>query len=264
MTLRIVVCTKETPDTAAKVEVTPSGEVTWGDAPLVINPWDEYAVEEAILLKERGVAAATTVLGVGTEATKEALKHALAMGVDEAFLISDPLFRGADTLVTSRALAAAIKKLDDVGLVIFGKLTTDGGTGQTPVQVGRRLGWNTLTYVFKILEIDPAAGTIKVERLLEEGKQIVESRLPAVISVVKDINEPRYPSFMGIRKASRAEIPVWSAADLGLDASLRPKVQWPQIYALPPREGACEFIEAETPEQAAELLADKLIAEKVV
>lgn len=260
--MRIVVCTKETPDTAAKVEVKPGGEVTWGDAPLVINPWDEYAVEEALLLKDKGATAAT-VLGVGTEATKEALKHALAMGADDAVLISDPAFAGADTLVTSRALAAAINKLGDVGLVLMGKVTTDGATGQTPVQVGRRLGWNTLTYVFKILEIDFGAGTVKVERLLEEGKQIVTSKLPAVISVVKDINEPRYPSFMGIRKAARAEIPTWGAADLGID-TVQAKVQWPELFALPPREGACELIEAETPEQAAALLVERLIAEKVV
>ncbi len=261
--MRVVVCTKETPDTAAKVEVDADGNVTWGDAPLVINPWDEYAVEEAILLKDRGVTT-STVLGVGTETTKEALKHALAMGCDEAVLVSDEAFEGADTLVVSHALAQAIRKMDDVGLVLFGRETTDGGSGQVPVQVGRWLGWNTLTFVSKIVEIDFEAGTIKVERLLEEGKEIVEGRLPAVVSVVKGINEPRYPSFMGIRKASRAEIPVWSAAEIGFDESLKPKVTWPEIYALPPREGECEIIEAETAEEAAAILADRLIAEKVV
>jgi electron transfer flavoprotein beta subunit len=261
--LRVIVCTKETPDTAARVEVTPDGRVTWGDAPLVINPWDEYAVEEALLLKDRG-ATNTTVLAVGTDTTKEALKHALAMGADDAILISDPALVGADTLVTSHALAQAIKKLGDAAMVILGKVTTDGGSGQTAVQVGRRLGWNTLTYVFKIVEIDFAAGTIRVERLLEQGKQIVESRLPVVISVVKDINEPRYPSFMGIRKASRADIPVWGAAELGLDPAVQARVKWPTIYALPPREGECEMIQADTPEQAAAILADRLIAEKVV
>ncbi len=260
--MRIVVCTKETPDTAAKVEVK-GGEVTWGDAPLVINPWDEYAVEEAILLRDRG-ATATSVLAMGTETTKEALKHALAMGIDDAVLISDPALKGADTLLTSHALAQAIKKMDNVGMVILGRMTTDGGTGQTAVQVGRRLGWTTLTYVAKILEIDFGAQRIKVERMLEEGNQIVEASLPAVISVIKGINEPRYPSFMGIRKASRAEIPVWGAGDLGLDSAITAKVQWPEIYALPPREGECQIIEAETAEAAAAALVDKLIAEKVV
>lgn len=260
--MRVVVCTKEVPDTAAKVEVSGSGEVTWGDAPLVINPWDEYAVEEALLLGERG-ATGTSVVGVGTESTKEALKHALAMGVDEAVLVSDPALAGADSLVLSKALAGAIGKLEDVGLVILGKESADGNTGETATMVGRRLGWSTLTYVFKIAEIDFGAKTIKVERLIEDGKQIVESRLPAVISVVKDINEPRYPSFMGIRKASRAEIPEWSGADVGADGASA-KVAWEEIYALPPREGEVEIIEADSVEAAAALLADKLIEEKVI
>jgi electron transfer flavoprotein beta subunit len=261
--LRVVVCTKETPDTAAKVEVTPEGKVTWGDAPLVINPWDEYAVEEALLLKDRG-ATETTAVGMGTETTREALKHALAMGVDNAVLISDPSLKGADTLVTSHALAQAVRKMDNVGLVLLGKTTTDGGSGQTAVQVARRLGWPALTYVSKITAVDFGAGTITVERMLEEGKQTVTSRLPAVVSVVKDINDPRYPSFMGIRKASKAEIPVWDAAALALDASVVARVTWPQISALPPRVGQCEIIEAGTVEEAAALLVDRLIAEKVV
>lgn len=261
--MHIVVCTKETPDTAAQVGVTPEGEVTWGDAPLVINPWDEYAVEEAIQLTDRG-ATGTAALGMGTEATKEALKHALAMGLDEAILVTDPAFKGADTLVTSHVLARAIEKMDDVGLVLFGKVATDGSTGQTATQVGRRLGWTTLTYVFKILDVDFEAGTIKVERLLEEGKQIVEGKLPAVVSVVKGINEPRYPSFMGIRKASRAEVPEWSAADVGYDDGVTAKVTWPEIRALPAREGECEIIEAGSAEEAAAVLVERLMDEKVV
>lgn len=255
--LRIVVCTKETPDTAAQVAVSPDGEVTWGDAPLVINPWDEYAVEEALQLTERG-ATGTIALGMGTEQTKEALKHALAIGLDEAILVSDPAFKGADTLVTSHVLAQAIRKLDDIGLALFGKVATDGSTGQTATQVGRRLGWTTLTYVSKIVDVDIDAGTVKVERLLEEGKQIVEGRLPAVISVMKGINEPRYPSFMGIRKASRAEIPAWSAADISFDGVVKAKVTWPEIRSLPAREGECEIVEA------AAVLVERLISEKVV
>jgi electron transfer flavoprotein beta subunit len=184
------------PDTAAKVEVRSDGSISWGDAPLVINPWDEYAVEEAILLKENKGAAGTTVIGMGGDATKEALKHALAMGCDDAVLISDPSFKGADTLVTSKVLAKAVEKLGDVGLVVFGRETSDGNSGQVAVQAGRRLGWPTLTYVSKVVDINFTDGTIKVERLLEQGRQTAESRLPAVISV-KEINEPRYPPSWG-------------------------------------------------------------------
>lgn len=261
--MRVVICTKETPDTAAKVEVK-DGVVTWGDAPLVINPWDEYAVEEGLLLKEKRGATACTVIAMGGENTREALKHAIAMGADDAILLSDPALAGADTLLTSHALTQAIRKFDDVGLVICGRQAIDGDTGQTSVQIGRRLGWNTLTYVFKILEIDFAAGTIKVERMLEQGKQVCTGKLPAVISVIKDINEPRYPSFMGIRKASKAEIPVWSAADIGLDAGVTSKVTWPEINNPPARVGEVELIEGETAAEKAEKLVEKLIADKVV
>lgn len=261
--MRIVVCTKETPDTTAKVEVNAQGNVVWGDSPLVINPWDEYAVEEGLLLKEK-FGGTCSVVGMGPESTKEALKHALAMGCDDATLISDASFVGADTLLTSHVLAQTVRKMDDVRLVLFGKQAIDGDTAQTAVQTARRLGWSALTYVSKIVEIDFDAGTIKVERLLEEGKQVCESKLPAVVSVVKDINEPRYPSFMGIRKASRAEIPVWDASEVGVDTGVMAKVTWPDIYAPPPREGECEIVEAETLEEAAAILADKIIAEKVI
>jgi electron transfer flavoprotein beta subunit len=230
----------------------------------VINPWDEYSVEEGLLLKEKHGATAVSVIGIGGEPTKEALKHAIAMGADDAFLVSDSALAGADSLLTSHALAKAIGKLDDVGLVVLGKQAIDGDTGQTAVQVGRRLGWSTLTYVFKILEIDFAAGTIKVARLLEQGRQICTSKLPAVISVVKDINEPRYPSFMGIRKASKAEIPTWSAADIGLDSGISSKVTWPEIMAPPVKGGVVEVIDGASAQEKAEKLVDKLIADKVV
>lgn len=261
--MHVVVCTKETPDTAARVEVDAEGTVTWGDTQVVINPWDEYSVEEGLLLKEAH-GGTCTVLAMGGEATQEALKHAVAMGCDEALLVSDPAFEKADTLVTSYVLAKAIEKMGDVDLALLGRQAIDGDTGQTAVQVGRRLGWNTLTFVFKILEIDFDAGTIKVERLLEEGKQICESKLPAVISTVKDINEPRYPSFMGIRKAAGMEIPTWSAADIGADGAMTAQVQWPEISAPPAREGEVEIIEGESPAEMAATLADKLIAEKVI
>lgn len=261
--MHVVVCTKETPDTAAKVEVAADGTVAWGDTPVVLNPWDEYSVEEGLLLREAH-GGTCTVVAMGGEMTKEALKHAVAMGCDEAILVSDPAFANADTLVTSHVLAKTIEKMGDVDLAILGRQAIDGDTGQTAVQVGRRLGWNTLTYVINIAEIDFDARTIKVERLLEEGKQICESRLPAVISTVKDINEPRYPSFMGIRKAAGMDIPTWSAADIGADGGITAKVQWPEISAPPAREGEVEIIEGEAPEDIASTLADKIIAEKVI
>ena len=152
--------------------------------------------------------------------------------------------------------------------MICGKQAIDGDTGLTVSTVAAKLNWNLLTYLSKIDAIDFGAKTIKVERSLEEGKQICDSKLPAVLSVVKDINEPRYPSFMGIRKAAKAVIPTWSVADLGVKAdevgAAGSAVTWPEIYPLPARESNVEIIGGESPQEIAAKLAEKLIGEKVI
>jgi electron transfer flavoprotein beta subunit len=263
--LHIVVCVKQTPDSAAKIGVE-NGHVSWGDASLVVNPWDEYAIEEAIRLKEKHGGKATAI-SMGPESAKEALKTCIAMGCDEGVLISDPALKGSDALATSYTLAKAVEKMGDVDVVLFGRQAIDGDTSLVPLGVARRLGWPPLTYTSKIAELDPAARTIKAERLLEQGKQIVTSKLPAVVGTVKDINEPRYPSFMGIRKAAKAPIPTWTAADLGCDPAkigvAGSAMRWPKVYPPPAREGAVELVEG-TPEEIAAKLADKLIADKVI
>jgi electron transfer flavoprotein beta subunit len=264
--LNIVVCTKQVPDTAATLKVDEQSNVSWGDAPLVINPWDEYALEEALRLKEKH-GGKVTVLSMGPDQAREALKQAVAMGCDEAIQIWDPAFDGSDALATSLVLAGAINKIGSVDAVLFGKQAIDGDTGLVPAGVARRLGWAPLTYTVQITELDPGARTIKVLRLLEQGKQVVTARLPAVIGTVKEINEPRYPSFMGIRKAAKANIPTWSAADLAVDPALAgasgSATRWPAIYPPPAREGAVEMIDG-APEEVAAKLADKLIADKVI
>lgn len=259
--MTVVVFTRSTPDTAAKVEATPSGGVSWGDAATVVNPWDEYALEEGILQAKAGAGKAV-VIAVGGELHNEALKHSLAMGLDEAARVEDAGIDPTDSLQYATAAAAAVRKVGDVDLVIFGKESVDVGSDQHIYQTARKLGWTMLSYVSKILAIDYAAKTIQVERLLEQGKQVVTSKLPVVISVMKDINEPRYPSFIGIRKASKAVIPVWSAADLGISASAaRTKVNG--YKNLPPRDTKFELIEG-TPEEMAAKLVDRLIEEKVL
>ncbi len=165
--MNIVVCVKQTPDTAATVTVQ-SGKASWGDAALVLNPWDEFAVEQALRTKEAHGGKVTAIC-LGPEGAKEALKQALAMGCDQAVLISDPAFDGADTLVVSAALAASIRKLDPVDLAFFGRQSVDSDTGVTPSQVARRLGWPALTLVAAVAALDPAGRTIEVERMLEEG-----------------------------------------------------------------------------------------------
>lgn len=259
--MKIVVCVKQVPDSAARV-VVEDGKVSWGDAPLVINPWDEFAVEAALLQKE-AQDGEVIALSMGGESAKEALKHALAMGCNEAILISDPALAGADSQAVAQVLAAAIKKIGDVDAAFFGRQAIDGDMGVTAAQTGRVLGWPVLSLVSVIDSLDPAARTIRVGRATEEGRQVVATSLPAVLSVGKDIAEPRYPSFMGIRKASRAEIPTWSLADLSMQAPAT-HVKWPEIFSPPSREVVTELITGGSPEEIAEKLADKILAEKVL
>ena len=257
--MKIVVCVKQVPDSAAKV-VAENGQVNWGDAPLVINPWDEYAVEGALLQKE-ALGGEVTVLSIGGENAKEALKHALAMGCSDAILISDPALAKLDSQGVARVLATAIQKLSGVELVFLGRQAIDSDTGVTTAQTARVLGWPALTLVSAIKSLD--AGSIQVERSMEEGHQAVSARLPAVISVVKDFAEPRYPSFMGIRKASRAVIPIWSLADLGIPAPAS-VVTWPKVANPPARDVTTEIISGGSPQEIAEKLVDRILAEKVL
>lgn len=257
--MNIVVCVKQTPDTAATISIE-DGSATWGDAPLVLNPWDEYAVEQALLTKEE-LGGKVTALSLGPEEAKEALKLALAMGCDDAILIGDPLFENADTLIASMALAAGIAKLDEVELVFFGRASVDSDSGVLGSQTARRLGWPSISWAAAITHQD---GAIEVERMLDEGRQIVSSSLPAVVSVVKEINEPRYPSFMGIRKASKAEMPTWSAEMIGISESISPAVTWPELFAPQIVSAECEFIEGESAQEIAGGLADRLMDEKVI
>jgi len=257
--LNVVVFTRSTPDTAAKVEVGADGRVSWGDAATVVNPWDEYALEEGIV-QSKNTGGTATVVAIGGEMHNEALKHSLAMGLDAAVRVEDAALDPANGLAYATAAAAAVKKLDGVQLVICGKESVDTGTDQQIIQLARKLGWTLLTNVSKIVALE--GDTIKVERQIEQGKMSVTSKLPAVLVVTKEINEPRYPSFIGIRKASKAEIPVWSLADLGISAPAE-SVKVSAFKNLPPRDVKLEMITG-TPEEMAKTLVNKLIEEKVL
>ncbi|MBV6396811.1 MAG: Caffeyl-CoA reductase-Etf complex subunit CarD [Anaerolineales bacterium] len=256
--MKIIACIKQVPDSEAKVKAE-NGQVTYGDAPLVINPFDEYAVEGALQQKEAS-GGTVTALCVGPESAKEALKHALAMGADEAILVSDAALENVDSLGAARVLAAAILKIGDADMVMFGRQTLDNGAGVTAPQTARVLGWPMLGLAG---QIKVEGGSVIVERVLEEGRQIVKANLPAALSVVQSIGEPRYPSFMGIRKAAKAAIPVWSLADLAMAAPAA-LVTRAATMNPPARETVCEFITGESPEAIAETLAEKILAEKVL
>ena len=256
--MKIIACIKQVPDSEAKVKAE-NGQVSWGEAPLVINPFDEYAVEGALQQKE-ALGGTVTALCIGPESAKEALKHALAMGSDDAILISDAALANLDTVGAARVLAAAINKIGGVDMVVFGRQTLDDGSGLTGAQTARVLGWPMLGLAGQI-KVD--AGSVQIERVTEEGRQTLKGKLPAVLSVVQSIGEPRYPSFMGIRKASKAEIPIWSLADLGIPAPAA-VVTRSELMTPPARETNVEIISGETPVEIAEKLAGKILAEKVL
>ena len=256
--MKIIACIKQVADSEAKVKAE-NGQVSWGDAPLVINPFDEYAVEGALQLKE-AQGGTVTALCIGPESAREALKHALAMGADDSILISDAALTALDTQGAARILAAAIKKIGGVDLVVFGRQTLDDGSGLTSAQTARILGWPMLGLT-GLIKVENQS--LQVERIIEEGRQIVSVKLPAVMSVVQSIGEPRYPSFMGIRKASKAEIPVWSLKDLGIPTPVS-FVSRLELVTPPSRDITCEIISGDNPAAIAESLADKILAEKVL
>ncbi len=264
--MHTIALVKQVPDTA-QLSSALNGLKLLAEGPRITNPLDEYAIEECLRLREAH-GGQVTVLSMGPAAAVAALKHGLAMGADRAVLLSDAAFEGADSLATARVLAAAVAKLGEWDIVMAGRSALDGDTGQTAIQAAALLGVPHLTYVARLRQIDFAARTITVERWLEERREALTSRLPCVISVVKEINEPRYPSFMGFRKADKATIPTWTAADLGLDpatiGAAGSGVRWPVVQVSPTRAGECRFMAGDIAEAAAATLAGQLVADKII
>jgi electron transfer flavoprotein beta subunit len=263
--MNIVVLMKQVPDTA-QLSATMDGLQLMASGPRIINPWDEYAIEEGLLLREAH-GGSVTLLCLGDPDTMATLRRGLAMGADEAVLLADSAFADGDTLATARALAAAIRKLGEVDLVLAGRSSIDDGNYATAVQVAALLNVPQLSYVAAIKAIDPTAHTVTVERRLEAGRETVSSRLPAVMSVVKEINEPRYPSFMQIRKASKKTVPVWGINELGLDpaqvGAAGSQVSRPAVRVPSARDAQVEMLGG-TAEEVARALVDRLVNKQVV
>src|SRR5919197_2667912 len=212
--MHIVVCMKQVPrDNSVKINSDLS--INAEGIEQIMNLFDEYAVEEGLEWNEK-LGGKVTILSLGPEEWKEQIRRALAMGATDSLLLNDPAFAKLDTLGAARVVAAAIQKLGDVDLIICGRNSTDDESGAFGPALARLLGWPQLTYVGKIAELDEGGKRIVAERHLEEQIETVESRLPAVVTVVKDINEPRYPSLLRIKRVARVEIPTWGAGDLGL------------------------------------------------
>ncbi|MGI6367324.1 MAG: electron transfer flavoprotein subunit beta/FixA family protein [Anaerolineae bacterium] len=266
--MRIVVCIKSVPESTAVEFDLERGTMRREGVGTIINPFDMYAVEEGIRQAERH-GGTVTALCMGPGQADRELREALAMGCDRAVLLSARAFAGADTLATAYTLAVAIRALGGADLVICGKQAIDGDTGQVGPGIAQRLGMVPLTYVSRIHSIDQDAGKIVVERLLEDGTELVEAPLPAVITVLKGINTPRYPTRWRLRAARRTQLEVWGLDELpqldpervGLTGSPTRVVR---IFAPEVREGQVQFFDAEDMDVAAAALVERLIADRVV
>ncbi|MDP8298384.1 MAG: electron transfer flavoprotein subunit beta/FixA family protein [Candidatus Tantalella remota] len=261
--MKILVLIKQVPDTT-DVKIDPETNTLIREGvESVINPFDMYAIEEALRVKDRLEGAEVVAISMGPPQATEALKKAISMGCDSAVLLSDRKFAGSDTWATSYTLAQAVRKVGDFKLIFCGKQASDGDTAQVGPGVSMHLDVPQVTYVKKIEKID--ADNATVERMTEEGYDIVETPLPAVFTVVKEINEPRLPSLKGKMRSKKAEIPVWTAEDLGcdddkigLDGSPTRVVK---IFTPAPREGG-RILEGEPENKAkelTELLKDAII-----
>lgn len=264
--MKIVVCIKQVPDTEAEVKWDlQKGTLKREDMDAITNPFDEFALEEALLTKEK-YDAEIVAISMGPEKAADVLRNALALGVNQVYHISDPALAGSDTLGTSYALAKAIEKIGDADIVLCGKQATDGNTGIVASEIAARLGYSQLSFVGKIVDIDAANKKIKVERGIEGGKEVVEAKLPAVVSVLKGINEPRLPNLMGIRKAAKVQIPVWDTNEInaakekvGAEAAAVKVIE----LTTPPPRAAGEMLAGEV-DEVSNLLVEKLLGLKVI
>lgn len=215
--MNIVVCIKQVPDTT-EIKIDPQTNTLIREGvESIINPFDLYAIEEAVRLKEAH-GATVTAITMGPPQAESALRESVSLGVDNIILLSDRKFAGADTWATSLTLSAAIKKLGNVDLIFFGQQAIDGDTAQVGPGVAAHLDISQICFVSKITNIE---GTkIEVERLMEDGYDSLKAEMPLAISVVKEINSPRLPSLRGKKNARNAELTVWNANDLELDEKL--------------------------------------------
>ena len=253
--MEIVVCIKQVPDTT-EVKINPETNTLMREGvPSIVNPFDENAIEEGLKLRDLH-GGKVTVITMGPPQAKEALKHAVAMGADEVILISDRAFAGSDTWATSYTLAQAIKFLGKYDLILCGKQAIDGDTAQVGPGIAEWLNIPQATFVVKVDKVDEKK--LKVERLLEELNEILEVPMPALLTVVKQINQPRLPSLKGMMKAKKVEIRTIGAADISADpANIGLKASPTRVAKIfsPPLKGGGAILEGTTEEIVATLVS---------
>jgi electron transfer flavoprotein beta subunit len=254
--MKIVVCVKYVPDTAIKIKIAPNGkEVDLADVAFVINPYDEFAVEEALKIKEK-LGGEVVVLSAGTDAAAVGLRTCLAMGADSAILISDPSLEKADSFVLGAVLAKACENLNP-DLILFGKHAIGIDNGQVPAVVAERLNVPQVSVVTKL---DIQDKSFRAERDIEGAQEIVEGSLPAVITAQKGLNTPRYASLKGIMAAKKKQISIQALNSLGLSAEdLAPRVSIEQV-TLPPSRPPGKILKGDAAEVASALV--KLLHEE--
>jgi len=260
--MNIIVCIKQVPETT-EVRINPETNTLIREGvKSIINPFDMYAIEEAVQLKEK-FGGKVTCLSMGPPQAEAALREAISMGVDEGILVCDRAFAGSDTWATSYTLSGAVKKLGAFDLIICGKQASDGDTAQVGPGISAHLDIPQVTYVKKVEEVKDK--TMRVERMMEEGFEIIETPLPALITVVKEINEPRIPSLKGMMRSKSAKIITWGQKDLNLDAQgiglCGSPTQVVKIFTPPHRTGGV-MLTGEVPEAVNQLVG--LIKDAVI
>jgi electron transfer flavoprotein beta subunit len=259
--MNIIVCIKQVPDTT-QVRIDPTNNTLVREGvQSIINPFDMYAIEEGVRLKER-FGGKTTVITMGPPQAQDALREAISMGCDESILVSDRAFAGSDTLATGYTLALAIKKIKDFDIILCGKQASDGDTAQVGPGIATQLDIPQVTYVKKIEEVTEKSA--RVERMTEEGFEVVQTSLPCLLTVVKEINEPRIPSLKGRMKAKKAEISTFKAIDLDADDArlgLTGSPTWVSKIFTPPPRAQGKIFEGDAEEavsQIAHILKERL------
>jgi electron transfer flavoprotein beta subunit len=240
--MNIIVCIKQVPDTSVvRIDPQTNTLVRQGVAS-ILNPFDTYAVEEAVRIKEKH-GGKVTALTMGPPQAEQVLREAISVGVDEGILLSDKEFAGADTLATSYTLTQTIRKIGAYDLILCGKQAIDGDTAQVGPGIAAQLDIPQIIFVKAIRELTPQK--IVAERMVEDGFEVVESPLPCLLSVVKGINEPRMPSLRGVMASKKAQIPVWTAKDVQVDPARIGLKGSPtyvhKIFNPPPRTGGRKF-----------------------
>ncbi|MFA4854721.1 MAG: electron transfer flavoprotein subunit beta/FixA family protein [Candidatus Omnitrophota bacterium] len=266
--MNIIVCIKQVPETT-EVRINPETNTLIREGvKSIINPFDMYAIEEAVRLKER-FGGKVSIVTMGPPQAEAALREAISMGADEGYLVCDRAFAGSDTWATSYTLAGAIKKLGQFDLIICGKQASDGDTAQVGPGISTHLNIPQVTYVKKIEEVtdklennglasnSQSHKSMRVERMLEEGYEIIQTPLPVLLTVVKEINEPRIPSLKGLMRAKSAKIIMFTQKELNLDSQqiglCGSPTQVVKIFTPAPRLGG-QMLKGEIPDVAKQLV----------